>query len=255
MKRRFNKVAVSIQAHPDDTEAWCAGTLKLLKDKGYKIVIVTMTAGGMGGINSTEEDTIQMRMEEARKAAQVLDAEYFCLCGRDGYLFDTEELRIKTISLIRKVQAGVVFTHLPMDYHSDHRVTCNIVESATMISSLPNVPSQEKPLGVTPLLYHTAPLTLSDPLGSEIVPPHFYVDVTTVMETKMKMLSHHQSQIDLMRVMHKMDNFFEMAKQANANYGKLVGVEYAEVFWQHLGGGFQREKQIQDDLHEFIISR
>ena len=254
MKRRFNKVAISIQAHPDDTEAWCAGTLKLLKEKGYKIVIVTMTAGGMGGIHSTEEDTITTRMEEARKAARVLNAEYYCLCGRDGYLFDTEELRIKTISLIRKVRAGVVFTHLPMDYHSDHRVTCNIVESAAMISSLPNVPSPEKPLEVTPLLYHTAPLTLSDPLGSEIVPPHFYVDVTSVMDTKMEMLSNHQSQIELMRVMHKMENFFEMARQANADYGKHVGVDYAEVLWQHLGGGFQRETQVQDDLKDYILS-
>jgi len=49
----FNKCVVSVHAHPDDTEAWCAGTLKLLSDQGYKIVIVTMTAGGMGGIGST----------------------------------------------------------------------------------------------------------------------------------------------------------------------------------------------------------
>ena len=38
MKRRFNKVALSFAAHPDDAEAFCAGTLKLLKDKGYEIV-------------------------------------------------------------------------------------------------------------------------------------------------------------------------------------------------------------------------
>jgi len=245
---------LSIQAHPDDTEAWCAGTLKLLKDKGYKIIVATMTAGGMGGINSTEKDTIQMRIEEAKKASAVLNAEYYCFGGCDGYLFDNEELRIKTINLIRKVQAGIVFTHLPMDYHSDHRNTCNIVETAAMISSLPNVPSDEKPLEVTPLLYHTAPLTLSDPLGTEIVPPHFYVDVSSVMGVKMEMLSFHQSQIDLMRVMHKMDNFFEVAKQANADYGQLVGVDYAEVFWQHLGGGFQKEAQVQEDLKEYVLT-
>ena len=253
MKRRFNKVALSIQAHPDDTEAWCAGTLKHLKDRGYEIVVATMTAGGMGGINSTEENTIQMRLEEAQKAAAVLDAEYICLGGRDGYLFDTEELRIKTNALMRRVKAGIVLTHLPMDYHSDHRTTCNIVESAAMISSLPNVPTSEPPLEVTPLLYHTAPLTLSDPLGMDIAPPHFYIDVSSVMDVKMEMLSFHQSQVDLMRVMHKMDNFFEVARQANADYGKQVGVEYAEVFWQHLGGGFQQESQIQEDLSEFVI--
>jgi LmbE family N-acetylglucosaminyl deacetylase len=255
MGRRFNKTVLSFHAHPDDTEAWCAGTLKLLKDKGYKIVIATMTAGGMGGINSTEERTIAMRKEEAKKAAAVLDAEYYCLDGRDGFLFDTTEFRLAAISLMRKVNAGIVITHLPMDYHSDHRTTCNIVESAAMISSLPNVPVKEKPLEVTPLLYHSAPLTLTDPIGSDIVSPHFYVDVTSAMDAKMEMLSFHRSQIDLMKVMHKMDDFFGVAKQANADYGKLVGVDYAEVFWQHLGGGFQRETQIQDDLKKYILTK
>ena len=253
MKRKFNKVALSFAAHPDDAEAFCAGTLKLLKDKGYEIVIATMTAGGMGGINSTQKDTMEARKEEARKAASVLDAEYYCMCGYDGFLFDTEELRLATISLMRKVQAGIVITHLPMDYHSDHRTTCNIVESAAMISSLPNVPVDEKPLEVTPLLYHSAPLTLSDPIGTEIVPPHFFVDISSVMDTKMEMLAYHQSQIELMRVMHKMDNFFDVMKQANVDYGKMAGLDYAEVFWQHLGGGFQREPQIQDDLKEFVV--
>ncbi|MCD6598567.1 MAG: PIG-L family deacetylase [Bacteroidales bacterium] len=255
MARKFNKTVLSFHAHPDDTEAWCAGTLKLLKDKGYKIVIATMTAGGMGGINSTEEATIAMRKEEARKAAAILDAEYYCFEGRDGFLFDTVELRLEAISLMRKVNAGIVITHLPMDYHSDHRTTCNIVESAAIISSLPNVPVKEKPLEVTPLLYHSAPLTLSDPIGADIVPPHFYVDVTSVMETKMNMIAYHHSQIELMKVMHKMDDFFGVLKQANAGYGKMVEVDYAEVFWQHLGGGFQREAQIQDDLKDFILTK
>ena len=48
MTREFNKVVLSINAHPDDAEAWNAGVLKLLKDKGYKIVIATMTGGRSG---------------------------------------------------------------------------------------------------------------------------------------------------------------------------------------------------------------
>jgi LmbE family N-acetylglucosaminyl deacetylase len=252
MEHTFNKTVLSLHAHPDDTEAFCAGTLKLLKDKGYKIVIATMTAGGMGGINSTEEKTIAMRKEEARRAAAILDAEYYCLDGRDGFLYDTTEMRLKTIALIRKVQAGIVITHLPMDYHSDHRTTCNIVESAAMISSLPNVPLDEEPVEITPLLYHSAPLTLSDPLGSQIAPPHFFVDISSVIDTKMDMLAHHQSQMDLMRHMHKMDDFFGEMKKNNVNYGSMVGVEYAEVFWQHLGGGFQKDPLLQEELKEFI---
>ena len=255
MGKEFNKVVLSINAHPDDAEAWNAGALKLLKDKGYKIIIATMTGGDLGGCNMNMEETARVRYEEAKKAAAVLDAEYYTLGGVDGFLYDTKEMRLKVISLIRQVKAGVIFTHLSNDYHSDHRTTANIVEVAAMVSSLDTVPVSEKPVEITPLLYHSSPLTLSDPLGSQIVPPHFYVDVTSVIETKKKMLGYHISQIDLMKHMHKMDDFFGFVLEGNRNYGKLVGVEYAEVYWQHLGGGFQKEKQVQKDLSEFLINK
>jgi N-acetylglucosamine malate deacetylase 1 len=255
MNKEFNKVVLSFHAHPDDAEAWNAGTLKLLKDRGYKIVIATMTAGDLGGCNMTMEETAQIRMEEAKKAAMVLDAEYYMLGGTDGFLFDNMELRLKAISLMRKVRAGIIFTHLPYDYHSDHRTTANIVETAAMISSLDTVPVDEKPLEITPLLYHSSPLTLSDPLGSRIVPPHFFVDVTTAIETKRKMLGYHVSQIELMQHMHKMNDFFGFVLEGNRNYGAMAGVEYAEVYWQHLGGGFQKEPQIQNELAEFLINK
>jgi N-acetylglucosamine malate deacetylase 1 len=255
MANKFNKVALSINAHPDDAESWNAGVLKLLKDKGYKIVIATMTGGDLGGCNMDMVETARVRYEEAKKAAAVLDAEYYTMGGTDGFLFDSREIRLKTISLIRKVRAGVIFTHLPFDYHSDHRTTAYITETAAMVASLGTVPVSEKPLDITPLLYHSSPLTLTDPLGSPIAPPHFYVDVTSVIETKMKMLEYHISQIDLMKHMHKMDDFFGYVLEGNRNYGKMAGVEYAEVYWQHLGGGFQKDPQVQNDLSEFLINK
>lgn len=248
----FNKSILVVQAHPDDTEAWCSGTLKLLKDRGYSIAIATLTAGGMGGINSTEEETVRIRREEARRAAAVLDAPYFCLDQRDGFLFDTPELRMALISLIRQVKAGIVMTHLATDYHADHRATAAITDAAAMIASLPNAPVEEEPLEVTPLLYHTAPMTLSDPIGSAIAPPHFFVDISSAMDTKMAMLSHHVSQQELMRHMHKMDDFFGEMKKYNLELGEMAGVPYAECFWQHLGGGYQKEPQIQRELAEYV---
>ncbi len=254
MPRQFNKIALSLHAHPDDSEAWNAGTLKLLKERGYKIVIATLTAGQMGGCNMSMEETAHVREKEAKKAASVLEAEYYCLGGEDGFLIDSKEMRLKVISLIRKVRAGILFTHLPCDYHSDHRVTANIVESAAMISSLDPVPVDEPPLEVTPLLYHSSPLTLNDPIGARIAKPHFYVDVSSVIDIKKKMLEHHVSQQDLMRHMHKMNDFFNFVLEGNKNYGRDVNVEYAEVYWQHMSGGFQRDPQIQRDLKNFIIN-
>lgn len=248
---KFNKTVLVVQAHPDDTEAWCSGTLKLLKDKGYKIVIATMTAGGLGGIETNEEETMTIRKSEAAKAAKVLDAEYHCLDQRDGYVFDSLEARIKVLDLIRKVEAGIVFTHVPNDYHADHRATAAITDVAAMQATLPNAPCSEKPLDRTPLFYHTAPMSLKGPLGEPVPPPQFFVDITSVIDTKMEMLSSHESQIELMKKMFNMDNFFEEAKEYNREIGQLAGLEYAECFWQHMGGGFETYPQIQEDLKEY----
>ncbi|MHC4887145.1 MAG: PIG-L deacetylase family protein [Planctomycetota bacterium] len=252
---KFNRSLLIVHAHPDDTEAFSAGMVSLLKEKGWTITIATMTAGGMGGINSTEEDTIAQRKEEAKKAAAVLDAEYVCFDQRDGYVFDNEAVRIATTALIRRVGAGVVLTHLPFDYHTDHRTTSNITESAAMLATLPNVPCEEEPLEITPLLYHSAPLGFSDPLGEPITPPHFFVDIKTSIKTKMEMLAFHESQIELMAVMHKMPNFFEEMEKYNRELGEEAGVEVAECYWQHLGGGFQKDNLIQEELKEYIITK
>lgn len=248
----FNKVVLAIHAHPDDTEAFCSGTLALLKEAGYKIVIATMTAGGLGGMNTSEEETCRLRKVEAARAAGVLDAEYYCFEQPDGYVFDNPGIRKDVLSLIRKVEAGIVMTHLPDDYHADHRATCAIVDAAAMLATLPNAPVEEAPLEITPLFYHTAPLGFSNPLGQSITPPHFFIDISEVVEKKMEMLSFHESQIELMRVMHKMDNFFDEMKSYNRELGKMVGVNYAECMWQHLGGGFQKNPLIQDELAAVI---
>lgn len=255
MTKEFNRVVLSFHAHPDDAEAWNAGVLKLLKDKGYQINIATMTAGQLGGCNMNMEETAKKREGEARAAASVLGAEYFCMGGEDGFLLDTKEMRLKAVSLIRKLKAGIIFTHLANDYHPDHRVTANIVESAAMISSLETVPVDEEPLEITPLLYHTSPFKLNDPLGIPIAPPHFYVDVTGVIDTKKRMLEHHVSQKELVKHMFKIDDFFAHILEGNRTFGKEVNVEYAEIYWQHMGGGFQMDPQVQNHLSEDIVGK
>lgn len=250
---RFPRNLVIIQAHPDDAEAWSAGTLALLAERGWNITIAPMTAGGLGGIGMTESETIKARRVEAEKAAGVIGASYHCFDRRDGYLFDDEAVRIETVALIRRAEAGVVITHAPFDYHQDHRSTCTIVDAAVMVATLPNVPCDEPPLKITPLFYHGMPMRLSDRLGGTVPEPHFFVDITgRPMETKMKMLEHHKSQRELMKVMHKMDNFFNAMQRFNAEVGSLVGVEYAECYWQHLGGGFQNDPFIQEEIADFI---
>ena len=252
---RFKKNVLVVQAHPDDAESWSGGTLKLLKDAGFTITIATMTAGGMGGMSGSEEETVALRKEEARHAASLLGAEYYCLDGRDGFLYDTEELRLKLVALMRRVEAGVLITHMANDYHSDHRTASAICNAAAMISSLPNVPVDEKPLEITPLLYYSAPMNMCGPVGDPVAPPHFYVDISSTIDTKLEMLGRHESQKQLMKHMHKIDDFFGEMKKFSAELGREVGCDYAECYWQHLGGGFQKNPLLQTVLKDYLIDK
>ena len=249
----YPKSVVVIAAHPDDTEIFCAGTLKLLRDEGYRVTVCTVTAGGMGGIGSDEAGTIRIREREAGKAAAMLDAEYRCLGGRDGYLFDTEELRLKAQAVIREAKAGIVIGHLPMDYHPDHRAASSVAEAAAILATLPNVPCDFAPLAANPLFYHSATLGLTDPFGNRIMRPHFFVDVSLTEDFKQRMLACHESQVEIMRTMHKMDDFLGAMREQDATWGREAGVPYAEAYWQHLGGGFQKRPLIQEELAEFVI--
>ena len=89
------KTIVVIQAHPDDAEIFCSGTLALLTQAGHNIVIITMTSGNMGGIGMDPEKTGQTRKKEAANAASAIGARYACLEQPDGYVFDSPEIRIK----------------------------------------------------------------------------------------------------------------------------------------------------------------
>lgn len=249
--KEFNRTILAIHAHPDDTEAFCGGTLALLKGKGFRIAAATMTPGGMGGVDTNEEETGRIRMEEARRAAEVIGAEYYCLGQRDGFVYDTLEARVKVIELIRRVEAGIVFTHLPFDYHNDHRATSTIVETGTMLSTLQNVPTDLPPVETTPLLYHTEPFGNTDPLGRKIPDPSFFIDVTSVFEKKVTMLSQHKSQITLMNRMFGIEDFFQDMRENDEQLGAQAGTLYAEAFWQHLGAGFYTDPLIQEALEEY----
>jgi LmbE family N-acetylglucosaminyl deacetylase len=253
MPGAFERSVVVILAHPDDAEISAAGTLKLLKDIGYRITVCPMTTGGLGGVDTGEKATMRKRIREAEAAAEILGAEFCCLGARDGFVYDTARLRIEALKLIRRANAGVVITHLPQDYHADHRATCSIVEAAAMIAALPHAPCGEPPLAVTPLLYHSSTLGLADPLGNPIFQPHFYVNIDSTQEIKSRMLSCHQSQIEFMRVMMKMDDFFSEMRKQDLTWGAEAGCQYAEAFWQHRGGGFQKHPQIQTALGSYVI--
>ncbi len=122
---------MAIAAHPDDIEAWCAGTLARAIDGGVTARLLLVTSGDKGsGDPATDPRALAMRREdEAREAARILGiAEVVFLRHIDGEVENSVALRRDLIGWIRRWQPEIVFTFDPEHplppylSHRDHRI-------------------------------------------------------------------------------------------------------------------------------------
>ena len=120
---------LAIHAHPDDVEFQCAGTLARLKQAGCQITIATMTAGDCGSAELGPAEISKVRREEARRAADVLGAEYVCLEFHDLGIVHDNDGRRRVTEAVRRARPHIVLTAPPVDYMSDHEMTSRLVIS------------------------------------------------------------------------------------------------------------------------------
>src|SRR6186997_1275241 len=88
---------LALHSHPDDIEFQCAGTLALLRDRGCHLTVATMTPGDCGSAEHDAETISEIRRAEARAAAKLLGAEYFCLEFRDLSIFSDDPSRRRVV--------------------------------------------------------------------------------------------------------------------------------------------------------------
>ena len=236
---------LAIGAHPDDVEFTCAGTLSLLRKKGYAITIATMTPGDCGSAEHSAFKIAETRRKEAAEAATVLDAPYLCLEERDLAIDYNTVTRRKVVGLIREVDPFLVITNPLEDYMVDHEVTGRLVRDACFCAPMPNfgVPNGLTNTDGIPYLYYVDPLEGKDLFGNP-VPYQFAVDVTSEIETKKEMLSCHRSQRDWLLRQHGMDQYVESMLEWAAARGKEAGFQYAEAFRQHVGHPYPHDNKL-----------
>ncbi len=190
------KSAMVIVAHPDDIEFGAAGTIAKWTKRGCQVVYVVTTSGNGGTHDAkyTRETIGALREQEQSAAAKMCGVEIVeYLRENDGEVTATLALRKKYVELIRKHKPEVVITMDPMmmfsgtDYinHPDHRA----VATATMDAIAP--------VAGMPLMY------------PELGPSHevrevwvqfteqanAWIDITDTLETKIKALLEHKSQV------------------------------------------------------------
>lgn len=245
------KRILAIHAHPDDVEFQCAGTLLLLKERGCHITVATMTPGDKGSSEMNAEQISDCRRGEAKRAADILGADCFCLEFRDLEIVHDNQSRKRVTEFIRKVRPEIVFTAPPTDYMADHEMTSRIVRDACFNASVPNyVTDAENPAPPTdkiPHLYYMDPVQGVDGFGDPL-PMGGLIDVTSVWEKKRAMLACHESQRNWLLRQHGIDEYLDMQARWSRRRGWEINVEYAEAFRQHRGHPYPHDDLLRSLL-------
>ena len=256
-EQRVPRLLVAM-AHPDDAEMVAGGTLFHLKELGWELGILTMTAGDCGSATTPRDEIARIRYAEAQAAADFLGATYQCAGLLDVEIFCNAENHRRVVDCLRRFDPDVVITHSPVDYMLDHEETSRLVRGATFALAMPNYDTRQNPpakLGrATPALYYADATEGLDHLGKRIH-PHFYVDISNQLSNKREMLARHASQREWLRSHHGLDEYLDRMTAWAEGYGRECGFAYAEGFRQHLGHAYPRAPILQDALASYVRVR
>jgi LmbE family N-acetylglucosaminyl deacetylase len=146
------RTALFIYAHPDDETFGAAGTICLLRSKGWRVVLACATLGDKGKCGEppvcAPHELPAVREAELRGAACVLDLSEIHLLGyRDKELTNAppQEIRQKLVAIIRAEKPEIAFTFDPNGFnvHPDHvaisRFAADAVAAAADARWLPDL--------------------------------------------------------------------------------------------------------------------
>ena len=231
---------LAIGGHPDDMEQFAGGTLILLKKAGCDVTIAALTAGECGSKTVSGPQIKATRLKEATNAAKLIGAKYINLDIPDGSLDYNLESAQKVAGLIRDVNPDVIITHPVDDYMTDHFHAGRLVLWAVPEAGHPNFPTASKSPAITqqPYVYHTDPQGLTDARG-QIVKVNTIVDISDVIEEKLKAFAAHKSQMGFLAHRNK-PNAVEKTRRWAITRGEQVRTGFAEGFYQELAAEYPR---------------
>lgn len=248
---------LALMAHPDDIEILCAGTLLLLRAKGWDVHLATMTAGDLGSRDLSPAKIARVRRNEAAAAAKLLGADYTCLGERDLCITCSVPGKRQVSALIRRVRPDLLITHSPTDYMADHEETSRLAREGAFAAAVPNWRCSEKtPLAALPSILYADPIDAVDILGRR-QPASIFVDVTSVIDLKSDLLACHASQRDWLRAQHGVDEYLLWMRRcgsARAADARLPASRFAEGYNPHHGHGYPADDILTRAIPEFIAN-
>ena len=194
---------LAIVSHPDDETFGCGGTLALHAMAGHEVGVLSLTC--------SEE----VRRNELVSAANVLSVEEPTIFDEIELSYDADLIR-KTSDVIVSKRPEIVLTHLPFDYHREHRLAHDLVKEA--IEWAAHTTTYGEPWSVARLLLME--------VNTLIPTPHVIVDVSEAFDRKMEAIRCYGTQLAKFPW-----GYYE---EFNAKKAELRGVQgscgYAEAF-------------------------
>lgn len=206
----FGKSMLVVAPHQDDEAIGCGGVLALQvrSGKAAAIVIVQDGADGHEELRMTRQALTEMRNEESRRAAAVLDLEPPHFLNYERLRENVEQAAGELCSILTDRKVDAVFTPFLLDDHPDHRTTNEILAVAL----------QQIPWDVRVLGYEIWGLCI----------PNVLVIIDEVIEDKLKMLS-------CFTFANQAIDYVHTTKGLNMYRSRLLGAgecRYAECFFE-----------------------
>lgn len=120
-----------ISPHPDDESIGCGGTLRRHVVEGDTVHVVFLTSGEKGGHGRSPEDTLRLREQEAKAAADILGLDQIEFWREpDGALRATREVANRLREKLEEWKPELLYVTHGGEMHPDHRAAIRLVRHA-----------------------------------------------------------------------------------------------------------------------------
>ncbi|HLA83611.1 MAG TPA: PIG-L family deacetylase [Thermoguttaceae bacterium] len=247
----------ALAAHADDIEFGMAGTLVLLRRAGCEIHYMNLADGSCGSDERDARSIAAIRLEEARRAAARLGAEFHPPLVPDIEVFYEKGLLARVASVMRRVAPDVLLVHSPWDYMEDHVNACRLAVTAAFCRGMPNFPVDppRPPVAGPVTVYHAQPHGHRDAVNRPVA-PEFFVDIDSAIDEKAALLAEHRSQQQWLDRTQGFSAYVNTMRQFAREMGTLSGrCEYAEGWRRHNPLGFcaADADPLADILADFVV--
>lgn len=234
----MNQTILAIAAHPDDIEFCMSGTLLRFLMLGWEVHYFNVANGCCGSSTLSPAECAEVRLGEAKNAAELLNAKFYAPIRNDLEIFYDHNTHVAVAEVVRRAKPSIILTHALQDYMEDHQNTARLAVGAAFVRAVPNFPCDQPTFDTPVAIYHAQPHGNRDPLGQVVVPTHF-VDTSNVIERKRKLLLCHESQAKWLDETQGMGAYAETMVDLGAEVGAMSQVfSFAEGWRQHVHLGF-----------------